>query len=111
MSYDVIITGKSMGQGDEPLTENLMLAFINTLAGKENLPEHLWFYGDGAYLTCKGSDALDDLKALEEKGVHVATCGTCSNYYELDDKIEVGEIKTMSDFVDLFAESESLVFP
>lgn len=111
MSYDVIITGKSMGQGEEALAENLMLAFINTLAGKENLPEHVWFYGDGAYLTSKGSDALDDLKALEEKGVSIATCGTCTNYYELEDHLEVGEIKTMSDFVDLFGESESLVFP
>lgn len=111
MSYDVIVTSKYFGSGDEALSENLMLAYINTMTMKEDLPENLWFYGDGAYLTCKGSDALEDLKALVEKGVNVSTCGTCLNFYELEERLEVGEVTTMSDFVDLFASSEKVVTP
>lgn len=112
MSYDVVIASKYFGRGDETLSENLMLAYINTTAMKEdNLPRKIWFYGDGAYLTCTGSDALDDLKALEAKGVDIATCGTCLNFYELEDDVQVGSVKTMADFVELFGESEKVVTP
>lgn len=111
MSYDIIVTSKTMGGGDTTLAENLMLAFINTLTQKDNLPDHMWFYGDGAFLTALGSEALEDLESLVNRGVDIKTCGTCVNYYELEEDIKVGEITTMSAFVDLFASSQKLVFP
>ena len=41
--YDVVIKSKSMGHGedDEVLLEKLMVGFLYTLAGRENLPKHL----------------------------------------------------------------------
>lgn len=111
MSYDIVVTSKAMGEGERDLTENLMLTFLHTLTEKVDLPDHLWFYGDGAFLTASGSQALDDLFNLAERGVDIATCGTCVNYYDLNDKIEVGTITSMPKIVDLFANSPKVVFP
>ena len=35
------------------------------------------------------------LKKLEEKGVEIISCGTCLDYYELKEKLLVGEISNM----------------
>ena len=46
-AYDVVIKGTGMGIGEQVLIDNLMNAFIHTLAQRENLPTHIIFYGEG----------------------------------------------------------------
>ena len=61
-AYDVVIKGTGMGIGEQVLIDNLMNAFIHTLAQRENLPTHIIFYGEGVKLTSKGSGCLADLQ-------------------------------------------------
>lgn len=49
----------------------------------ERSAENHAFYNGGAFITCEGSQSLEDLKALEEQGVKILTCGTCLNHYGL----------------------------
>ena len=58
------------------------------------------FYNGGAKLTCEGSESLEDLKELKSRGVKIFTCGTCLNYYELSDKLAVGEVTNMYDIAE-----------
>ncbi len=109
--YDVVIKGTSMGIGEKALTENLMKGFLHTLTTKENLPEHIIFYGEGVRLAATGSICLEDLKDLEAKGVKILSCGICVDYYELSDDMEVGGITTMSEVVDIFSSSDSVIEP
>lgn len=109
--YDVVIKGTGMGVGEKALADNLMIGFIHVLSEAEKLPEHIMFYGEGVKLTCKGSSSLDDLKALESKGVEILSCGTCLDYYELSDDLSVGRVTTMAEVVKLLSEAAKVVEP
>ena len=37
----------------------------------------------------------EDLKKLEQEGVEILSCGTCLDFFEIKDKLQVGEITNM----------------
>ena len=43
-TYDIVIKGTGMGEGEKVLTDNLMNAFVHTVAQRENLPSHIIFW-------------------------------------------------------------------
>lgn len=91
----VLITSACMGTGEDELGKMLMKGFIFSLTELTPTPEAVIFLNSGAYLTSEGSAAIEDLKALEEKGCEVLTCGTCANYYKIAEKLAVGTITDM----------------
>ena len=110
-TYDIVIKGTGMGVGEKVLVDNLMNAFIHTVAQRENLPSHIIFYGEGVKLATKGSGCLEDLKALSDKGVKVLSCGICLDYYEITEHIEVGEVTTMGAVVEILSNSNLIIEP
>ncbi len=109
--YTVIIKTTGMGKGDQSLVDTLMKGFIHTLAIKENVPEYIILYAEGVKLTCTGSEAIDDFKILEEKGVKILSCGICLDYYELKDELLVGKVTTMGEVVDIISNTAYVVEP
>ncbi len=91
------ISSDKMGQGDEKLGHLLMKSFIYTVKETSPFPSTMVFYNSGVFLTSEGSEVLDDLKALEDEGVEIYSCGTCLDYYNLKDKLKVGQIGNMYD--------------
>ena len=91
----VVIGGNTMGVGAEELGKILIKGFIYSLTELPAPPRFVIFLNSGAYLTSDGAGVTDDLKKLEEKGSQILTCGTCSNYYDLQDKLAVGSITDM----------------
>ena len=91
----VAITSDAMGAGDDTLGKKLMKAFIYSLTQLDELPKTIVFYNGGAHLTCEGSASLEDLKGLAGAGVEILTCGTCTDFYGITDKLQVGEITNM----------------
>lgn len=84
-----------MGRGSEELGHILMKSLMYTVTETEPLPKTMIFYNEGINLTCTGSEVLEDLKALEEKGVEIISCGTCLDFYGRADEVEVGEVSNM----------------
>ena len=82
----VVLSSNQMGQGDEALGKLLMKGFVFALTQQDMLPETILLYNSGAFLSCEGSDNLEDLKTLEAQGVEILTCGTCLNHYGLAEK-------------------------
>ena len=74
----VVIKSEFMGEGDSELGKVLIKGFIYALSQQDELPQTMLFYNGGAKITSEGSESIEDLKALEEKGVKIFTCGTCS---------------------------------
>jgi sulfur relay (sulfurtransferase) complex TusBCD TusD component (DsrE family) len=68
-------------------------------------PETVLLMNAGVKLACEGSDALDDLKALAERGADIRSCGQCLNYYGLSDRLVVGTITTMLDIAETLTAS------
>ncbi len=109
--FDVIIRGTGMGHCDEVLSETLMKGYIHTLTQKAELPGHIILYGEGVKLCCTGSESIEDLKALIEKGVKVLSCGICLDFYELSDDLQVGGTTTMGEVADIVAKSACIFEP
>ncbi len=94
-SYIVVVSSQYAGQGDDTLGAALMKSFIYTLTEAEVLPECMIFYNGGVWLTTEGSPVLEDIQRLEEAGVEILSCGTCLNFYGLEQKLKVGQVTNM----------------
>lgn len=106
-----VLSSNLMGQGDEALGKLLMKGFVYALTQQDSLPAALLLYNSGAFLSCEGSDNLEDLKALEAQGVEVLTCGTCLNHYGLSEKLSVGSVTNMYEIVERMTAATLLVKP
>ena len=107
----VAITSDAMGHGSDDLGKQLMKGFIYALSRSEDLPKTILFYNGGAKLTTEGSLSLEDLKAIEEQGVQILTCGTCLNYYGLSEKLSVGSVTNMYTIVETLAQATKVIKP
>ena len=107
----VVLSSNQMGQGDEALGKLLMKGFVFALTQQDMLPETILLYNSGAFLSCEGSDNLEDLKTLEAQGVEIRTCGTCLNYYGLTDKLAVGSVTNMYDIVETMTSAGKVIRP
>lgn len=91
----VVIDSLHMGKGDVELGRILMKGFIYTLSEIEELPKTILFYNEGVKLAIEGTESLQDLKSLEERGVEILSCGTCLNFYGITEKLRVGSVTNM----------------
>lgn len=109
--YVVAVDTDVMGRGSEELGRVLMKGFLFALSQLENLPKTVLFYNGGAKLTAEGSDSLEDLRNMAERGVEILTCGTCLNYYGLTEKLAVGGVTNMYTIVEKLTAAAKVVKP
>lgn len=110
-NYIVVINSPMMGTGDETFGKQLLKTFIYTLTEQDVLPQTIIFYNGGVPLVTEGSESLDDLKKLASQGVSIYACGACLNYYQLTDKVAVGEITNMYRIVEIMRTADRIVRP
>ncbi|HEX3030919.1 MAG TPA: sulfurtransferase-like selenium metabolism protein YedF [Bacillota bacterium] len=91
----VMITSQFLGQGEEELGKVLMRSYLYTLVEADDVPRAILLANSGAFLSCQGSTVLEHLEALANKGAEILTCGTCLDYYNLKDKLIVGQVTNM----------------
>ena len=96
----VLVTRNGMGDSDNVLQHNLIVKYFSLLNENNILPSVICFYTEGVKLAVSGSPVLDQLKALEEKGVHLILCGTCLEHYNLTDQVQVGIMGGMTDIIE-----------
>ncbi len=105
----IVIPSDIMGGGDPELGKILMKSFIYTVSETKPYPKAMLFYNSGVKLTIKSSAVLDDLLNLEEAGVEIISCGTCLDFYDLKDKLGVGEISNMYTIYEKMNETENTI--
>ena len=91
----IAIGSDKMGEGEEELGKILIKGFIYALTEAETLPKTVLLYNKGVLLASTFEDTIKDLKVLEERGVEILSCGTCANFYHVQDKIKVGTLTNM----------------
>jgi len=104
----ILFSSNKIGKGDDALGEILMKGYIYTLSEMDELPKYIMFVNSGVKLTTKGSESIDDLKALEERGVEILSCGTCLDYLNIDlSDLAVGSVTNMYTIVDNTTNAEN----
>ncbi|MGL5084853.1 MAG: DsrE family protein, partial [Clostridium sp.] len=73
------------------------------------LPDNIIFMNSGVKLCCEVSRVLESLTSMKEKGVNIMSCGTCLDFYNLKDKLVVGEVGNMNLSVKLMNESKKII--
>jgi selenium metabolism protein YedF len=98
--YAILITKDTLGEGSETLGKLLLKNYLYTLPQANTLPSCILFVNSGVNLTTEGSESLESLKQLQNKGVDILSCGTCLDYYDLKDKLAVGQATNMYEIVE-----------
>lgn len=91
----ISIGSDKMGEGEDELGKVLIKGFIYALTEAEALPKTVLLYNKGVLLASTFEDTVKDLKVLEERGVEILSCGTCANFYHVQDQIKVGTLTNM----------------
>ncbi len=105
----VLISGETLGRGDDGLGDMLMFSFLNTL--KEMGPE-LWrvvLVNGGVRFTAEGSEGVPVLHELAERGVEVLACGACLGYFHILDRMQVGRVTNMLEVVTSMEQADSVI--
>jgi selenium metabolism protein YedF len=105
----MLIPGDSMGRGDEELGGILIRSFLHTLNEVEPLPDTMILLNAGVKLTMEGSPVLEDLAALERRGVEILACGTCLGHFGIKEKIAVGEVSNMYSIAETLLVAQKVV--
>jgi len=107
----IYINSNLLGVGEEALGTILMRSFLKTLLDSRPIPSKLIFINSGVRLTAEGSEVLETLKTISEKGVEILSCGTCLDFYGLKEKLKVGIISNMYDIAQSLLEADRLIRP
>lgn len=107
----VYISSNCMGSGSDELGEVLMRNFIFTLAETDDRPATILFVNSGVKLTCAGSVVLEPLQQLADTGVNICSCGLCLEFFELQDKLHIGQISNMLETVEAMQQAGRIIQP
>jgi selenium metabolism protein YedF len=105
----LVISQDTLGKGDDALGRILIKSFFHTLAETGPVPDVILFYNSGVKLVVGGSEVIDDIKALEQKGIRLLACGTCLDFFNVKDKLQAGSVSNMYEIKDLMMLSGSTI--
>ncbi|MEI6286157.1 MAG: sulfurtransferase-like selenium metabolism protein YedF [Bacillota bacterium] len=95
-----LVTDNVLGNGDEELGMVLMRSLLFTISERP-APRALIFMNKGVFLTCEGSAHIETLQKISANGTEILSCGTCLDYYDLKDKLAVGDPGNMYSALEL----------
>ncbi|HSQ90111.1 sulfurtransferase-like selenium metabolism protein YedF [Romboutsia sp.] len=105
----IFISSDKMGEGNDELGEVLIKGFIYTLTEAKPYPKYIVFVNSAVKLTAQNKSTIENLKVLEECGVEILSCGTCLDYYNLKETLQVGSVTNMYNIVDIMKNSSQTI--
>ncbi len=96
----MFVQSDSIGPEKE-LGTQLMKAFLENMVELEDseLPDKILFVNRGVFVTCFWDETIKKLEQLRQRGVKIYSCGACLNYFEIADKLKIGEVGNAFDSV------------
>lgn len=107
----VLVTSDRLGDGPEELGRLLMKNFIITLLDLTELPDRIFFLNSGVFLTTEGSELLEALERLGNRGVEVLSCGVCLDFFQRKDLLRAGSVTNMFTIVESLTQAGSVIRP
>lgn len=105
----MLIGSDRLGDGPEELGRLLMRNFIMTLLELDALPDRMLFVNSGVLLTAAGSEVIEDLETLGNRGVEVLSCGVCLDYFKKKELLAAGGVTNMFTIAESLLGASSVV--
>ncbi|MCJ0224958.1 sulfurtransferase-like selenium metabolism protein YedF [Clostridioides difficile] len=105
----IFISSDKMGLGNDELGKVLIKGFIYTLTESKPYPKYVLLVNGGVKLSAENEETIENLKILENMGVEVLSCGTCLDYYNLKDKLQVGTVTNMYTIVETLKNASNTI--
>ncbi|WP_123042525.1 DsrE family protein [Cohnella candidum] len=102
----ILLSTDCWGKGDEALGHTILETFFTLLKQEQERPAAVFCMHRGVMALTEASVVSLQLKELEQLGVPVLACKTCTDYFGVTDKLSAGEVSTMKRFIELSAEHE-----
>jgi selenium metabolism protein YedF len=105
----ILVTSDQLGNGAEELGRLLMKNFIITLLDLERLPDRMLFLNSGVLLTTEGSEVLEALEALGNRGVEILSCGVCLDFFHKKESLKAGTVTNMFTIAESLMKAGSVI--
>lgn len=105
----LLFTRFGMGEAPPELQQGLAGRYLSLLMDSDELPARILFYTDGVKLACQGSPVLDQLRALEARGVELILCQTCLDYFGRRERVAVGIVGGMPDILEAMQRASKVI--
>lgn len=105
----LLFTRYGLGDAPQALQQLLAKKFLSLLVDSGALPAKILFYTDGVKLACEGSPVLEQLSALQTRGVELILCSTCLDYYNLTEQVAVGIVGGMPDIIEAMQKANKVI--
>lgn len=105
----IVINHHGMGSGSEELGKILLQACINTLKEVAPRPAAILCYNAGVFAVAEGAPTVPALAELVTQGVTLLVCGTCVDYFELQNRVAVGTISNMYDILQQLSTAQRII--
>lgn len=105
----MLIGADRMGDGSDELGRLLMKNFIITLLDLNDLPDRIFFVNSGVLLAAEGSEVIEALEELGNRGVEVLSCGICLDFYKKKEHLAAGGVTNMFAIAESMLKARSVV--
>ena len=105
----LLIGSDRLGDGPEELGRVLMRNFIMTLLEMAEPPDRMLFVNTGVLLTVAGSEVVEALETLGNRGVEVLSCGICLDFFQKKDSLAAGGVTNMFTIAESLLGARSVV--
>ncbi|WP_022819484.1 hypothetical protein [Fusobacterium russii] len=85
----------SLGRGEKELGYILMETYLHTLTEMDIIPKTIILFNEAVLLALNSSKLNIYLKKMRNKGVEILVCSTSARYYQIDTKINLGQLCSM----------------
>jgi selenium metabolism protein YedF len=105
----MLVGSDRLGDGPEELGRLLMRNFIMTLVDVNELPDRMLFLNTGVLLTVQGSEVLEALEKLGNRGVEVLSCGVCLDFFKKKEQLAAGAVTNMFTIAESMLKAGSVI--
>ena len=105
----LLVTSDRLGDGPEDLGRLLMKNIVITLLESAELPDKILFLNTGVLLATEGSELLEVLDKLGNRGVEVLSCGVCLDFFGKREVLRAGSVTNMFTIVETLMSGGGMV--
>lgn len=100
----ILLVSNKLGNGDGELGENLLETYFTLLKQEPELPSVIFCMNSGVKTLTDDSFVSLHLKEMENSGVKILACKTCTDHYEISDRLSAGKLSSMKEMIQISQE-------